>query len=297
MSVNAKDIKFYFYGGPDTTSVVEGTLDDPKFPSYPLFNATFETKMYIHGWLQKNDNETNFYLPKKYAVRGKRVNFISVDWSSHSFSIPFYPTVVEKIAPQVAEYVYQMLQRLISKNVDVKKVHLMGFGVGAHIAGLAGKRFDTSSKIARITGLSPYGPYYNNKTNSERLAKGDADLVDVIHTNMGTFGISQPIGDINFLPQGGRQQPAASAVILPPLKSVISHLVARKYYFESIEYGYGGFIGKQCDSWHDMTLRKCSWKPDAIMGENVSENVNGTVFLSVNRKSPYSRGVDGVYNY
>lgn len=80
------------------------------------------------------------------------MNFISVDWSSHSFSIPFYPNVVENIAPKVAEYVYQMLQRLISKGVDEKKVHLMGFGVGAHIAGLAGKRFDKSSKIARITG-------------------------------------------------------------------------------------------------------------------------------------------------
>lgn len=63
-------------------------------------------------------------------------------------------------------------------------------------------------------GLSPMGLTYNNKPENERLAIGDADLVDVVHTNMGFFGMSKPIGDVDFLPNGGHMQPYAKLPII-----------------------------------------------------------------------------------
>jgi len=38
---------------------------------------------------------------------------------------------------------------------------------------------------------------------SERLDKGDATFVDVIHTARGIQGISEPIGHVDFYPNNG----------------------------------------------------------------------------------------------
>lgn len=35
-----------------------------------------------------------------------------------------------------------------------------------------------------------------------RLARGDADFVDIIHSDAGALGKSDPIGDADFYPNG-----------------------------------------------------------------------------------------------
>jgi hypothetical protein len=60
----------------------------------------------------------------------------------------------------------------------------------------------------KTAGLSPAGRQYNDMSDDKKLTKGDAEYVDVIHTNMGGAGIASPLGDVDFLPAGGRQQPA-----------------------------------------------------------------------------------------
>lgn len=67
------------------------------------------------------------------------------------------------------------------------------------MAGIAGKlvrrgRFNT------IIGLDPAGPLFSVNTPAERLAVGDADYVEAIHTNGGAFGsgIGAPIANADF---------------------------------------------------------------------------------------------------
>lgn len=83
-----------------------------------------------------------------------------------------------------------------------------------------------SNKIGRITGLDPAEPYFQlglfysliyNFVNldifirylpvSVRLDRTDADFVDVLHTDtnsilLGGLGMSQPVGHIDFYPNG-----------------------------------------------------------------------------------------------
>lgn len=75
---------------------------------------------------------------------------IAIDWSKYSFDVNYF-NIVNKTAPKIADYVHQMLQRVINTGYPTKKIHLIGNDVGAHIAGLAGKYF-TSPKLGRITG-------------------------------------------------------------------------------------------------------------------------------------------------
>ncbi|KAL1418189.1 hypothetical protein MTO96_026200 [Rhipicephalus appendiculatus] len=65
--------------------------------------------------------------------------------------------------------------------------HLIGYNVGAHIAGYAGERV---KGIGRITGLDPADPYFANTDKVVRLDPSDADFVDVIHTGGSSFDAS-----------------------------------------------------------------------------------------------------------
>ena len=61
-------------------------------------------------------------------------------------------------------------------------------------------------------GLDPAGPYFEFKHPDARLDKTDADFVDVIHSDTKTliikgFGSIQPMGDVDFYPNGGYRQP------------------------------------------------------------------------------------------
>ena len=57
----------------------------------------------------------------------------------------------------------------------------------------------TGPKSARISGCDPAGPDFYFTSN--RLGKGDADFVDVIHTSL-TYGLQVHIGDQDFWPNG-----------------------------------------------------------------------------------------------
>ena len=54
-------------------------------------------------------------------------------------------------------------------------------------------------KLARISGCDPAGPDFYLTSN--RLSKGDANFVDVIHTSL-TYGLQVAIGDQDFWPNG-----------------------------------------------------------------------------------------------
>lgn len=61
-------------------------------------------------------------------------------------------------------------------------------------------------------GLDPSAAYFEGTSSEVRLDPTDAQLVDVIHTDIGTSrspgeGIFQESGHLDFYPNGGRIQP------------------------------------------------------------------------------------------
>ena len=57
--------------------------------------------------------------------------------------------------------------------------------MGAHIAGYAGERLKAvhKRKLGRITALDPAQPLFQGMPDFVRLDRGDANFVDVIHTD------------------------------------------------------------------------------------------------------------------
>lgn len=81
-------------------------------------------------------------------------------------------------------------------------MHLIGHSLGSHSAGACG-HYVTRGRIARITGLDPALPLFSSAPLSARLDQSDAEFVDVIHTDGGVNGFAQPIGHVDFYPNGG----------------------------------------------------------------------------------------------
>lgn len=76
----------------------------------------------------------------------------------------------------IGQSVAQMIDWL---KLDKGHLHVVGFDLGAHIAGIAGKH-TKSGRIDKITGLDPNRIGFNINQSIGRLAAGDARFVEVI---------------------------------------------------------------------------------------------------------------------
>lgn len=66
-----------------------------------------------------------------------------------------------------------------------------------------------------LLGLDPAGPLFETQVPDARLDSSDAKFVDVIHSNgenlfLGGLGSWQPMGHVDFYPNGGRMQKGCS---------------------------------------------------------------------------------------
>ncbi|KAG8131263.1 putative Endothelial lipase-like protein, partial [Naja naja] len=145
------------------------------------FNVSAKTFFVIHGW----------------SEREKEANVVVVNWLSLAqqlYTIAVNNTRV--VGKQLAELLDWLENK---KDFQLENVHLIGYSLGAHIAGYTGNY--ARGTIGRIT-ADP----------SKRLSPDDADFVDVLHTytreTLGiSIGIQMPVGHIDIYPNGGDIQP------------------------------------------------------------------------------------------
>ncbi|XP_034094369.1 endothelial lipase [Gymnodraco acuticeps] len=176
------------------------------------FNATAKTIFIIHGWTMSGMFESWMHkLVSAVMQRENEANVVVVDWISLAQQL--YPDAVNH-THDVGLHIASMLNWLKDEQqLPLDKVHLIGYSLGAHVAGYAGKFVRGS--IGRITGLDPAGPMFEGAEAQKRLSSDDADFVDVLHTYtreaLGvSIGIQGAIGDIDIYPNGGEVQPGCA---------------------------------------------------------------------------------------
>lgn len=81
---------------------------------------------------------------------------------------------------------------------------ILGHSLGAHIVGSVGRNYNniTGKLLPHITGLDPANPCFNEGEYLTGLSRGDAEFVDIIHSNPGVLGKRDPLGDADFYPNG-----------------------------------------------------------------------------------------------
>ncbi|XP_029916206.1 endothelial lipase [Myripristis murdjan] len=176
------------------------------------FNATAKTIFIIHGWTMSGMFEGWMHkLVAAVMQRESEANVVVVDWISLAHQL--YPDAVNNTR-LVGSSIATLLDWLQEEQqLPLQNVHLIGYSLGAHVAGYAGTY--VQGTIGRITGLDPAGPMFEGVGEQKRLSPDDADFVDVLHTYtreaLGvSIGIQQPIGDIDIYPNGGEVQPGCS---------------------------------------------------------------------------------------
>lgn len=130
------------------------------------------------------------------------------------------------MAKDIADNILSM----VNNGLILPKLHLVGFSLGAHVAGLSGRYLSEKTngelKLTRVTGLDPsINGFVVTTLSSESLnglSSSDASFVDVIHTDSGFHGVAIKSGTVDFWPNyGHRYQPgcATSNVYDPELAS------------------------------------------------------------------------------
>lgn len=98
--------------------------------------------------------------------------------------------------------------------------------------------------------MDPASYLFSYDKVDERLAETDADIVEVIHTNAGIFGFKQPLGTIDYYPNGGMLQPGCFWSV------ACSHQRAYAFFIESLYNPE--FYAYKCDSFEHFQRNNCT---------------------------------------
>ncbi|NXO63467.1 LIPL lipase, partial [Phainopepla nitens] len=176
------------------------------------FNHTSKTFVVIHGWTVTGMYES--WVKKLVDALYKREpdsNVIVVDWLVRAQQhYPVSAAYTRLVGKDVATFIDWLEERF---NYPLNNLHLLGYSLGAHAAGIAGNL--TKKKVNRITGLDPAGPTFEYADELTRLSPDDAQFVDVLHTYTRgspdrSIGIQKPVGHIDIYPNGGGFQPGCN---------------------------------------------------------------------------------------
>ncbi|XP_015279770.1 PREDICTED: lipase member I [Gekko japonicus] len=173
-------------------------------------NVTKKIIFVIHGYRPTGSPPIWINEIKNSLLAKEDINIIIVDWNRGATTL-IYPTAVSNTR-KVAEMLKNLIDEMLENGASLDSIYMIGVSLGAHIAGFVGKAY--SGKIGRITGLDPAGPSFSGKEPTERLYHTDAQFVDVIHTDIDALGYRKPLGNIDFYPNGGTDQPGCPQTIL-----------------------------------------------------------------------------------
>lgn len=151
-------------------------------------------------------------LKNAFFLRGD-YNVIVMDWSSVSSWLQ--TGAAQRVIPSgiaLSKFVRWL-------NVDVNLLHFIGYDLGAHIAGVAGRNL--GGQVARIVGLDPSRPGFNENIISNKLVQSDAQFVEVFHSNGGQLGFFTPYGDLDYYIENGRYYPSCTNNYCSHYQSVV----------------------------------------------------------------------------
>ncbi|XP_050081040.1 pancreatic lipase-related protein 2-like [Anopheles maculipalpis] len=243
-----------------------------------LRNSSFDprnpTRILIHGWLNDYTSSAVRGLSSAYVAKGA-YNVIGIDWSAGAMNI-LYPIAQMRVGA-VADAIAKQIAVLRAAGQHPSQIVLVGHSLGAHVAGLTGKHFQTAPKLAAIIALDPAGPFFSADNTAKRVDALDAEYVEVIHTNKGWYGHSHALGQADFYPNGGKSQPGC-------ITNACNHHKAVEYFRQSLTSGEPMYVGKRCEA--DAVSNKCDGDR-AVMGGDLSDSykakMSGLFYLTIGK--------------
>ncbi|XP_037943006.1 pancreatic triacylglycerol lipase-like [Teleopsis dalmanni] len=274
--------------GSPTIKVEEVQLYNADSLRQSNFSPFNPTRILIHGWLGGSHANVFSTLVPAYLKAGN-YNVFTVDWGRGA--IADYLTASYRVKP-VGKILAKFIDFLhMEAGIRYQDMHVTGFSMGAHIAGIAGK-FVQYGHLPVIYALDPALPFFNYDKIDERVAITDADYVEVIHTSVGTYGYDRPLGHVDFYINYGSNQPGC-------FLNECSHFRAYQVFAESLLWKTA-FRGQGCDVqlWYDLIKnRRCLMGTgrNLTMGgdpadASILKGRGGVYYVLINASPPFGRG-------
>lgn len=275
------DVEFQLFTRSNRLTAQRLIVNDLDSVRNSNFLASRPTRYIIHDWLNHGGYLRMNILRNIYLDKGD-FNVIFVDWYRGA-NATLYNTArgyIDDVATVGATFLDFMAREA---GQTIGRVQLIGHGLGAHTAGLMGKKTKTGN-ITTIIGLNPTSNGFELGKPEERLDKSDAYYVEVIHTSY--FGMPAPIGHADHYPNWGRGMPGCGTDVT----GICSHGRAYEYFEESIQLDQE-FTATRCDSYVEIEAKTCTSRGAARFG---GEPLNvatppGVYFFETNPQSPYAK--------
>lgn len=253
-------------------------LESEKLWSHERFNKDQNTTIFVTGFLSNTSNPAIEPVSKAYVARGN-INFVHLDSADLIDTLYSWSAFNTKA---LGESLARALQDLV-KYVPLKSIHLVGHSLGAQIVGTAGRHFQTLTNLSlpRVTGLDPANPCFNEGEELTGIFRGDADFVDIIHTNSGVLGKREPMGDVDFYVNG--------IVSVQPgcIDPLCSHERAWGLWIETLHPGSeNSLMAVKCNSISALNMGACPGKPIPL-GIACPTTAKGNYFLKTGSHSPF----------
>ncbi|XP_046695539.1 phospholipase A1 member A isoform X2 [Silurus meridionalis] len=218
------------------------------------FNSTLPTKVIIHGYSALGRKPSWVSGLAQALLEKEDANILVVDWlCGASYA---YNQVVDNYK-EVAVQISVLINQLKTSGINLESFHLIGISVGAHVAGFVGTLF--GGKLGRITGLDPAGPMFKKADPFDRLDPSDAMFVEAIHTDSDYFGISIPVGHVDFFVNGGLDQTGCVRSSFASVYGYVicDHMRALHVYMSALN-GSCELTGFPCSSYEDFLAGQCT---------------------------------------
>ncbi|XP_061569371.1 lipase member H [Cololabis saira] len=184
-------------------------LQHQRLSEQPLLDLRRPTAFVIHGYRPTGAPPIWIDHIVQLLAEQQDLNVIVVDWNRGAANFNYFTAVT--YTREAAQNLTGFLLTMQEEGASLSSVHLIGVSLGAHLAGFVGARL--KGRIGRITGLDPAGPMFTSATPEERLDPSDAMFVDVLHTDMDSFGLRGAHGHVDFYANGGADQPGCPKTI------------------------------------------------------------------------------------
>lgn len=258
---------------------VKISLEDEKGLLAAGFNPKQPVRLTMHGW--KGDVTSNVNAVAEFLAAGEH-NHIVVDWSIGAKTINYIDA--RNRVPNVARHVGLMVTFLVKMGANWNNIYTIGHSLGGHMAALVGQYLE-GGELAACICLDPAGPLFSATNINDRASPDDCKYVEVIHTNGGRLGFTNPIGDSDFYPNGGKTQPGCGM----DLVGNCAHARAPLLFQESL-ISKKPFEGLQCNGTVNQVVGgNCptTGLTTSMLGDRVNYDANGLFYLSTSSTSPF----------
>lgn len=155
-----RDVRFLLQTRQNRNNPVQIRFRDLGSINGTPFNRGRPTRFLVHGWWEDDESDINAATAAE-LLDYNDFNIIIVDWSEGSRTINYIGAAnrVPHVGLLLAQQIVWMAQNQL---LAYHQLTVVGFSLGAHIAGTSGKRVTSlaNARVDKIIGLDPAGKAY-----------------------------------------------------------------------------------------------------------------------------------------